>query len=107
MLKSLYTIHRKAKRWGLRLFWYLVDTSVENFFILCCYINLGNAVNLTRFSDECSCKVTGSSFLKNCPYAHEHDPYTPKLQNSKLVFQKKKDFRIKSSQGCANCSTEP
>jgi hypothetical protein len=23
------------------------------------------------------------------------------------VFQKKKDFRIKSSQGCANCSTEP
>ena len=60
MLKSSYTDHRKAKRWWLRLFWYLADTSVVNFFILCCHINLANAAKLKRVSDECSSRVTGN-----------------------------------------------
>jgi hypothetical protein len=51
---------------------------------------LGKAVNLKRFSDECSSRFTGSSFPKNCPQAQEYDPYTPKLPTFKASVPKEK-----------------
>lgn len=45
MLKSLYQISRKSKKWWHRIFWHLIDTVVTNAFII--YTVKGNRENLT------------------------------------------------------------
>ena len=51
MLKSLYEIDRKSKRWWLRIFWHFIDVTVINSFILFRKISDGRSLELKEQED--------------------------------------------------------
>jgi hypothetical protein len=113
MLKFLYGIDRKAKRWWLRLFWHFVDISVVNAFILYCHIDSGKAISLKDFRRKVAVGLVGISSFKGSPGVHERDSDSPKLKRFKTSVPKEirtsesKHLPVySSSRRSAYCSTK-
>lgn len=49
MLKSTYEIDRKSRRWWTRIFWYFVDITVNNAFIIYKQLKADNKLTLKDF----------------------------------------------------------
>jgi hypothetical protein len=112
MLKSLYGIDRKAKRWWLRLLWHFVDISVVNAFILYCHIPSGKAISLKDFQRKVAVGLVGISSFKGSPGVRECDSDSPKLKRFQTSVPKEITSESKhlpvhsSSRRCAYCSTK-
>ena len=74
MLRSLYTIDRKAKRSWLRLFWYFVDVSIVNSFILYTLSNTGRSLKLKEFRRKVVTGLVGTRNLKGTPGPSSNTP---------------------------------
>lgn len=67
MLKSLYEIYRKSKRWWLRIFWHFIDVTLVNLFILYRKSSVGRC---TEFKDF---RVAVSRGLVGIPRREKRD----------------------------------
>lgn len=105
MLKSLYEISRKAKKWWHRIFWYFVDITIVNSYII--YRKIHNAdMNLKKFRLEVvqgligvtKAKKLGRKFLQPIKRSKLNSTIRTKENGHMPIYQKQR-------RRCAYCST--
>lgn len=112
MLKSIYEIDRKSKKWWHRIFWYLLDISLVNSYVLfkknSNFIDMGKNLNLKEFKLAVSLGLMGAD--ANTPKRGR--PFTPKHNLFKVNVPQEIRYDSCShmpthgtSRRCAFCST--
>mgnify|MGYP000106010065 CR=1 FL=1 len=89
MLRSLYPIDRKAKRCWLTLFWYFVDVSIINAFILYSLCNLGRSLKLKEFRRNVVTGLIASRNLRGISGPSGNTP-PPKRFKPQVALEKRK-----------------
>ncbi|XP_051167624.1 piggyBac transposable element-derived protein 4-like [Leptopilina boulardi] len=108
-LVATYKIDRKSKRWWLRLFWYFVDVTVVNSFIIFKNENSQSTLTLKEFRLQLVEKLVAQA--KPAPRGRKRKQRTVNAHKPKVSLTKRQsesahmpenlgDFRR-----CANCST--
>ncbi|PSN41369.1 hypothetical protein C0J52_19114 [Blattella germanica] len=110
MLRSLYTIDRKAKRSWLRLFWYFVDVSIVNSFILYTLSNTGRSLKLKEFRRKVVTGLVGTRNLQDTPGPSSNTPPPKRFKPQVTIVKRKSEAQHMPVHGppkrCAHCSTK-
>ncbi|XP_046984410.1 piggyBac transposable element-derived protein 3-like [Schistocerca americana] len=111
MTNSFYAIDGKSRRWWLIFFWYIVDISIGNAFILFRLCNPIAKQVLKDFRRRVATGLVGSNVLKDSP-GHPSTPSEPSAKKFKSVVPNEKRIseakhlpKHGTSRRCVHCST--